>query len=60
MQKGGSVQAVGLRGVWVPDGMTAEMIMAGAKVLEDQFGIAPYTSRSMVRAAWRAMHGKDL
>ena len=53
--KGGSAQAVGLRGVWVPDGMTGEMVLAGAKVLEDEFGVDPYTSRTMARKVWAAI-----
>jgi hypothetical protein len=52
---GGSVQACGSRGVWVPDGMTAEMVMVGATILEREFGIEPYRSRSMVRSVWEAI-----
>ena len=38
------------RGVYVPSGMTAAQIMTGARILERDFGIAPYTSREIMRA----------
>lgn len=38
------------RGVWVPRGLTAAQIMCGARVLERDFGVAPFISRAMVSA----------
>jgi hypothetical protein len=46
----GTGEAFGTQGVWVPKGMTAREIMVGAEVLEKQFDVPPYQSRSMVRA----------
>ena len=51
----GKIEGFGDRGVWVPRGMTPHEIMAGARVLEDQFDIPPYQSRSMVRAVLAAI-----
>jgi hypothetical protein len=51
----GEKQAYEGSGVWVPKGMTAREIMAGAEVLERDFEIGTYTARSMVRAILRAI-----
>lgn len=55
MGKAGSCQSYGERGVWVPEGMTAAEIMVGAAALEQHFGVAPFESRSMVRAVLSAI-----
>ena len=52
--RGGSCQAVGLVGVWVPDGMTAEMVLAGAAEVQRAFDIDTYTARSIARRVWAA------
>lgn len=44
----GTIQGFAGRGVFVPEGLTAEEIMAGAAVLERRFDIAPYISRVIV------------
>ena len=54
-QAGARVEAVGERGVLVPDGLTGPMVMAGALVLEECYDIVPYTSRSMASEVWLAM-----
>lgn len=54
-QAGEEPQSYGLRGVYVPRGMTADEIMIGAEVLERAFDVEPYTSRSMVRAVLAAI-----
>ena len=54
-QAGARVEAVGDRGVWVPDGLTGPMVMAGALVLEEAYGLPPYTSRSAAKNVWAAM-----
>lgn len=48
-EKAGAPDQYGLRGVWVPAGMTAREIMEGADVLSEQFGVEHYEARSMVR-----------
>jgi hypothetical protein len=53
--RGGSIQALGSIGVYVPDGMTAEMVLAGTRALEDEFGVDHYLARSMARKLWGAM-----
>ena len=49
------IDAYGGRGVWVPPGLTAREIMAGAAVLESKFGIEHYEARSMVRWVLQAI-----
>ena len=51
----GTVEKYGKRGVWVPEGMSAADIMAGAQVLERDFGITPFTSREAMRAILSAI-----
>lgn len=43
------------RGVYVPEGMNAAEIMAGARVLESRFDVPPFLSRSMVREVLAAL-----
>ncbi len=43
------------RGVYVPDGMSADEIMHAADVLEREFEIEPYTSRAMARAVLQTL-----
>lgn len=45
------------RGVWVKPGETAREIMEGAKVLEEQFDVAPFISRLMVSAVLSKIRG---
>lgn len=47
-RQAGTIEAYDGRGVWVPEGLTARDIMEGAKVLERDFDVAPFTSREMV------------
>ena len=59
-EDGGAVFALGNRGVFVPDGMTAEMVMAGAAALEEmEFPTTGYVShyhaRDIARRVWEAM-----
>jgi hypothetical protein len=51
----GAPEAFGLRGVWVPAGMTAREIIEGARVLSEQFGVEHYEARSMVRTVLEAI-----
>ena len=51
----GHVESFRQRGVWVPDGMTAEEIMVGAAVLEEKYEVEHYTARSMVRLVLEAI-----
>jgi hypothetical protein len=55
LRQAGTIEGYEGRGVWVPDGLSARDIMEGAKVLERDFDVAPYTSRSMVRQVLLAM-----
>jgi hypothetical protein len=58
---GDRIFALGDRGVLVPHGMTAEMILAGAKVLEEEEHwpssgyIGHYSARDLARRVWEAM-----
>src|SRR5579871_2508675 len=45
----------GSRGVAVPEGLTASEVLAAATFLEETYGIAPYTSRAMVRDVWEVL-----
>lgn len=42
-----------------PEAMMAREIMVGAAVLERQFDVAPYESRSMVRPILAAIRSRD-
>jgi hypothetical protein len=50
----GAVKAFGSRGVWVPKGMAAAEIMAGAAALQKRFKVDHYEARSMARAVLEA------
>lgn len=50
-----TIQGFEGRGVLVPRGLSARDIMVGARVLEREFEVVPYTSRSMVRAVLLAI-----
>lgn len=52
----GTIETYQGRGVWVPEGLTARDIMEGAKVLERDYDIAPFTSREMVCQVLFALH----
>jgi hypothetical protein len=54
----GRIEAVGERGVWVPEGLTGPMIMAGATALVEIYDLPPYTARSMATDAWFAMRAE--
>lgn len=57
----GGIQTFGDRGVWVPLGMTAAMVMAGAAVLlkrTDELG--PYSARIVACDVWEAMNAARL
>ena len=54
-RQAGKIENYEGRGVWVPDGLNASGIMEGAKALERQFGIAPYTARDMAIAVLLAV-----
>lgn len=45
----GEIQGFDGRGVFVPEGMEAWQIMAGARALERRHDVTPYISRCMVR-----------
>lgn len=49
----GKIETYQGRGVFVSDGETAAQIMEGARVLERDYGVAPFISRAMVRAVLR-------
>jgi len=53
--QGGSTQSVGERGVWVPEGLTGDEIMAGAQALTRLFAVEHYEARSMARAVLTAV-----
>ena len=55
VRQAGTIESYNGRGVWVPQGMTAGQIMAGADVLEQTYDVAPYTSRNMVIAILEAI-----
>jgi hypothetical protein len=55
---GGTIQASGGRGVFVPSGsdITADMIMAGARlIIEKDLEIGPYSARHLALEIFKAM-----
>ncbi|MEW9838691.1 hypothetical protein, partial [Mesorhizobium marinum] len=54
-KKAGTIEGYEGRGVWVPEGLSARDIMEGAKVLERDYDVAPYTARDMVRTVLIAL-----
>jgi hypothetical protein len=55
-ERDGHAEKVGGRGIWVPDGLTGEMILAGAATLEENYDVDHYKARSMARLVWLAMN----
>ena len=59
-QAGASLGGYKGRGVYVPDGMSASEIMAGALALEREFDVAPFVSRLMARRVLQAAQDEDV
>jgi hypothetical protein len=55
LRQAGDIESYEGRGVWVPHGLQASWIIAGAEVLQRDFEVAPYTARAMVRALLLAL-----
>jgi hypothetical protein len=60
--RGTKVYALGDRGVLVPDGMTPEMVLAGAAVLQERLEsyvgpceIGSYGAQALAREVWKAI-----
>lgn len=51
----GTAEIIGSRGVWVPDGMSGDAILAGAALLKKEFDIGEYSARSVAIDVWKAM-----
>jgi hypothetical protein len=58
-RQAGTCEVYDGRGVWVPHGLSASDIMKGARVLEEQFDVAPYVSRAMVCAVLEALSQRE-
>lgn len=54
-RQAGTIEGYEGRGVWVPEGMNAHDIMEGAKALQSQFEVAPYTACEMARVVLLAV-----
>lgn len=53
----GTIERYKGRGVFVPKGLSVEEIMIGAEALEEQFDVAPYTSRDFAISVLLAVKG---
>lgn len=53
-RKGGKIVAYGTRGMWVPDGMTVEEIVAGGRALWESLDFSRETCEMMATNVLRA------